>query len=111
MHAIGKRIRDRRNELGFTQQDLADKMGYKSKATINKIEMGINDVAQSKIPRYAKALDTTLAYLMGWDEPQYVKEEVVCYVERPELKALLEAAQNLSKEDIEKVIKIIEMFE
>lgn len=66
MTGIGKRIMARRKELGMTQEELALKMGYKSKSTINKIEMGKNDIPQSKIANFAKALSTTPAYLMGW---------------------------------------------
>lgn len=43
-------------------------MGYKSKSTINKIEAGINDITQSKVIAFAKVLNTTAAYLMGWDD-------------------------------------------
>lgn len=43
-------------------------MGYKSKSSINKIEMGINDIPQSKVLAFARALDTTTAYLMGCDD-------------------------------------------
>lgn len=50
---LGERIRTRRIELKLTQQDLADKLGYKSKTTINKIEMGINDIVQTKIAAFA----------------------------------------------------------
>jgi len=69
---IGERIKTRRQELGLTQEDLANRMGYKSKSTINKIEMGINDITQSKIELFAAALNTTPAHLMGWkdDLPQ-----------------------------------------
>ena len=66
MTSIGKRIMARRKELGITQEELAVKMGYKSKSTINKIEMGINDIPQSKIVKFAEELSTTPAYLMGW---------------------------------------------
>lgn len=61
-----ERIRNRREELGLSQDDLAKKLGYKSRSTINKIELGINDVTQSKIVAIANALDTTPAFLMGW---------------------------------------------
>lgn len=64
---IGKQIRERRTELGLTQDELAKKLGYKSKSSINKIELGVNDIPQSKIEQFAKALDTTPAYLMGWE--------------------------------------------
>ena len=40
MPDIGKRIRRRREELGMTQEELADKLHYKSKTTIAKIENG-----------------------------------------------------------------------
>lgn len=68
MSTVGERILIARKQLGLTQEDLAKRMGYKSKSTINKIEMGINDIPQSKIVMFAKVLDTTPAYLMGWDE-------------------------------------------
>ena len=68
MAAIGQRIKQRRTELGMTQEELAHKMGYASKTTINKIENGINDVTQSKIIAFSKALETSVAYLMGWDD-------------------------------------------
>lgn len=62
------RIRSRREELGMSQQDLANKIGYKSRSAINKIEQGLRDISQSKIAAFAKALETTPAYLMGWEE-------------------------------------------
>ena len=65
---LGKRIKEQREYLGFTQEELALKLGYKSKSTINKIEMGKNDIVQSKVVEFAQALNTTPAYLMGWEE-------------------------------------------
>ena len=66
MPEIGKRIRSRREQLGMTQEELASRLGYKSKTTIAKIENGTNDIVQSKVTEFAKVLDTTPAYLMGW---------------------------------------------
>jgi transcriptional regulator with XRE-family HTH domain len=68
MSTVGDNISIRRKELGLTQEELAKRMGYKSKSTINKIELGINDIPQGKIVKFAKVLFTTPAYLMGWDE-------------------------------------------
>ncbi len=61
------RIRIRREALGMSQEELAFKLGYKSRSSINKIELGKADISQSKIKAFADALDTTVAYLMGWD--------------------------------------------
>lgn len=65
-----KRIKERREYLGLTQDELAKKLGYKSRSSINKIEVGENDIPQSKIEQFAKALETTPAYLMGWEEAE-----------------------------------------
>lgn len=68
MADIGYRIRRRREELKMTQQELADKLGYKNKSSIAKIETGTNDIVQSKVVEFAKVLNTTVADLMGWDK-------------------------------------------
>ena len=52
----------------MTQEELASRLGYKSKTTIAKIENGTNDIVQSKVTDFAKVLDTTPAYLMGWTQ-------------------------------------------
>jgi repressor LexA len=45
-------------------------MGYKTKSAINKIEMGINDVSQSKIVKFAEVLGVSIAYLMDWEDDE-----------------------------------------
>jgi len=75
MNTIGNRIKRRREQLNLTQDDLAKKLGYKSKTTIAKIETGVNDVSQSKLVSLAEALDTTPSYLMGWTDKN--KEEFI----------------------------------
>lgn len=75
MAEIGKLIRARRKELNMTQEKLARKLGYKSKTTIAKIENGTNDIVQSKVIEFAKALNTTVAYLMGWTDDEMKKLE------------------------------------
>lgn len=62
-----QRIKARREELGMSQEELANKLGYRSRSTINKIEMGKNDITQTKIKAFADALQTTPGYLMGYD--------------------------------------------
>lgn len=73
MHDIGKRIKSRRLELGMTQQELAEKLGYKSRSTVNKVEEGVNDLTQTSVVNYARALNTTPAYLMGWEEEESIR--------------------------------------
>ena len=76
MSTVGENILLMRKRLGWTQEELATRMGYKSKSTINKIELGINDIPQSKVVRFAEVLGTTPAHLMGWtDEEENLSPE------------------------------------
>ena len=60
-----ERIKSRREELGLSQEELAHRVGYKDRSSIAKIESGVNDITQSKIAIFAKALETTTLWLMG----------------------------------------------
>ena len=68
MSELYNRIKTRRQELGLTVEELANRMGYKDKSSISKIENGKADIPQSKVEAFAKALETTTAYLIGIDE-------------------------------------------
>jgi len=49
----------------MSQDELAKKLGYKSRSSMNKIEKCENDIPQSKIVAFAEALNTSPEYLMG----------------------------------------------
>ena len=59
---IGERIKARRDELGMSQEELAHKIGYKSKTSINKIELGIQELRQSKIKHAKSAFSPGASY-------------------------------------------------
>ncbi|MEB3428888.1 transcriptional repressor LexA [Citroniella saccharovorans] len=65
---LNERIKERRKELAMTQEELARKTGYKTKGAISRIEKGERDLSQSQISAFAKALDVSPAYLMGWND-------------------------------------------
>ena len=65
---LNERIKERRKELAMTQEVLARKTGYKTKGAISRIEKGERDLSQSQIVEFAKALNVSPAYLMGWDD-------------------------------------------
>lgn len=67
---IGNRIKKKRLALGMSQEELAKALGYKSRSSINKIEVDGRGLPQSKIMKIAKVLGTTPSYLMGWEEEQ-----------------------------------------
>ena len=64
---IGDRVKKCRIEKGLTQNELAAKLGYKSKSSVAHIENG-RDIPRSMVVMLAEALNTTPTYLMGWDD-------------------------------------------
>ena len=76
MIPVGTKVLGARISKGLTQEELAKKLGYKSKSSINKIEMGKAMIPTDKIELFAKALDVAPAYLMGFtDDPNYIIHE------------------------------------
>lgn len=74
---IGQEIKNRRIELGWTQEQLAEKIGYKHCSSINKIELGINDIPQSKIEKFADVLGVSVLYLLGYHEDSEDEKAVI----------------------------------
>ena len=65
---IGDRIKQKRKELGLSVDEIAEKLG-KNRATIYRYENeDIENLPVNILEPLAKALRTTPAYLMGWDE-------------------------------------------
>lgn len=105
---IGERIRKRRLELNLTQDELAKRVGYASRSSINKLEMA-RVLPSRKIMLMAQALDCTPAYLMGWEDKQVdIASEFEKYFQDSEqasrLIAYLDAFAKLSKESQDNVI-------
>ena len=70
---IYDRIKLLREAAGLSQQELAEKVGYKTASAVNKIELGLRDLNQTKIVRFANALNTTTEYLMSGESDKKAK--------------------------------------
>lgn len=67
---VGKRIKERRQELKMSADELANKLG-KNRATIYRYERGdIENLPLDVLDPLAKALNTTPQYLMGWENKE-----------------------------------------
>lgn len=74
MQEIAERIRELRMRKGWTQQELADKCGYKSRSAINKIERNTYEIGLETLKRIATALGVSPNYLVFGDRP--IKDEI-----------------------------------
>ncbi len=119
---LGDKIRIRREEAGLSQDELAHKLGYKSRSTIAKIESGVNDLTQSKLKAFAKALNTSVADLLDWNEPDssdkeqsikpyYLDPETAHLAQElkdnPQYRTLFDASRKLSPDAMKEVMNFI----
>ena len=90
----GQKVKYLRQRLGLTQEELANKLGYKSKSSIAHIEQD-RDLPIDKIKLIADILGTTGAYLMGWErDPEKVD-------------FLLKALDNITDEQFELLLSYV----
>ena len=102
---VGEKIKQRRIELDLSQDELAKKVGYKSRSSIQKIESA-RKLPLDKVELMAAALDLPRAYLMGWDDDKTAEElllnaykQQITNKERQEkANALYDQYENLSPE-------------
>ena len=99
---FGRAIRLRREELGMSQEELAHKIGYKSKVSVTKIEKGQRDLPRSKIVDIAEALHTTPAALLGWEDAE--GRDAI----RKELHAIID---KLPDDRLEKILRVVQTIE
>ena len=74
MQEIAIRIKETRIKRGLTQEQLAEKLGYNNRSSINKIEKNTYEIGLETLIRIAKALNVSPAYLAFGDDP--IKDDV-----------------------------------
>ena len=102
---LGEKVRQRREELGMTQEELSLKMGYKSRASINKIENG-RQVSPKIIVRLAEELKVSAAYLMGYQEEE--KKPTNKSELSESKKKLIDFLETVPDEKVDYVIRIMQ---
>lgn len=108
---IGDRIKYRREELGMSQEELAKRLGYRSRSSINKIEKDASGLPQTKIAAIAAALQTTPSYIMGWQEVQKNNDALTDIVVRmrkdSEFLSIVEELHQLNPEQLASIKPIL----
>ena len=76
-------------------------MGYKNKSAICNIETRNDNITSDRIMKLAEALETTPAYLMGWEETETLEK-----TEKDKLYELIDSLQ-LTDDQIKQVMIFI----
>ena len=73
---VGERLKRRRKELGMSAEAVAEKLGC-SPSTVYRYENGeINKMGIDKLKPIAEAINTSPAYLMGWEDEEALPTNV-----------------------------------
>ncbi len=95
---IGEKIRDARKQLGMSQGKLASLSGYTSRSSINKIELGLVDIPQSKLTLIAKALNISPKFLIEDTEGEESSKKI------PLLGSIACGAPTFAEENVEEYL-------
>ncbi len=107
MTTVGDRIKERRIELGLTQEDLALKLGYKSRSSINKFEKS-RDLSLKMVMPFAQALNCEPTYLMGWED--LPEEDADIKAEAKGISELVKIYKQLTPDKQEQLLNIARTF-
>lgn len=110
MKKLGEQIKRARLQKEWTQEELAKRMGYKSKSTINKIELGVNDIPQSKVLQFAEVLEVSPRFLMGWENenPEDLGALAAEVLSNAKMLQLMKNVRKLSGADFETVCTLVD---
>lgn len=64
---VGKRIRELRNKLGISQEELADKVGL-DRTYITSVECGKRNISIINVEKLASALNVSLSVFFDFDD-------------------------------------------
>jgi DNA-binding helix-turn-helix protein len=122
---IHERIKRLRKQNKLSVDEIVKKLNI-SRATYYRYESNeIEKLPLTILEPLAKILNTTPAYLMGWQEPHqenkstqtegyYVDPETAKYAEmlrtRPEMRLLFSASRGISKEEMQEAVNYIEFI-
>lgn len=107
---IGQRIKQRRIELGLSQEQLAHRLGNKSRASVCTVENDKEDLTSDRIRKYAEALETTPAYIMGWEDENGDLTVLGQLGDSYEKQELLKTLSNYSSDQLAEFVKFLNLF-
>lgn len=118
---LGENIRFLRTKKGYSQDDIANMLGYKSFTTIQKWESGVSEPPLKALKKLSEIFNIDmndlatkkLSYNTNEDNNVYyldddARDMVQFLYENPDYKVLFDASRKVKKEDIQFVKEMID---
>ena len=107
---VGDRIKQLRTSVNMPQNELADKVGI-TKQSLYKYEKNIiTNIPSDKIQLIAEVLETSPAYLMGWEDKESEEAGIFSKWEQKIIAAYREA-DIFAKTTVHRALNLDEEFE
>ena len=74
---VADRIKYLREKAGLSQEELAHKMGLKSRSSITRIEKSGDDISLRDVERMSEFFNVSPLYLMGWLDEKNIEIEQI----------------------------------
>jgi transcriptional regulator with XRE-family HTH domain len=98
---FGRKLRQLRIEKGLTQQELAERLGYKTNSYVSDVESGHFIPSKDKLKKIARALDVPFKVL----EDMLLESKLEALgIKEPELLSLFKDIPSLPEEDKRAII-------
>lgn len=104
---IGERIEKLREQKGWIQKELAEKVGY-NESVMNRIESGKRPLKDTELKMFADLFDVSVDYLLGRTDKKEINEdkEFQEFINDPELDHFFRDMKDSPREQVEELKKI-----
>lgn len=94
---IGSKIKEAREEIGKSQKELAEALGFESATAISLIESGERKVTVEDLEKIGNFFHMDIKYFLGQEEP------------KTDVKVALRADKEITNEDKDAILRFIEL--
>lgn len=110
---IGKNIKKYRELSNMSQEDLAKKLGYKTRSSIALIEAGRRELPYKKMQTAASALNTTVPKILGLSDTDsfnssILRERESVYITDPREEKLITDFKKLSSDKKDIILQLVQ---
>lgn len=108
---IGARIRDRRVELGISQDELATLCGFGGRSAVSLVEKGKRNITTERLQLIADALKVKPQYLMGWGN-DFNESAYIISSPKSDTQTLIEKKlSNLTEGQLKAILSLVKEME
>ena len=109
MKTVGDRIREKRIELGLSQEEVAKRMGLSGRSSVTRLEKS-EDITLKNVKRIADALGCSYSYIMGWEDEEISANVAADLLDDPEMVGYVSKLMRLDEKSKKQIYSLIDLL-